>query len=337
MRGVKGIAVAFATAACLLTFVAAASAGPQKKAAAQAEYKVAFVSTISNTFTTAIYNGFKAAAKGKNVKVTFFDTGTDPQKEYSVIQDIVAQKQFQGIALLPLDQMSVIPAVKAAIKAGIKVVSFNNPMGPNLNTLKPQVPGQTAVVMDATQYQRGIWLGQMAIDACKGVNPCTVSYMQGLAGIAGETALQNGFKAAIKGKSTIKWAGDKAAGGYDPQHGQTATQDMLQANPDINVIASSDQIVRGADLAVKAAGKTGQVKLIGLGASSSGVAATRSGAWYGTVVTLPFDIGKQSLLALLKGITTGKGGMAINVTKVTNTNPKLTKANAAKFKPQWTG
>ncbi|MCW2963260.1 MAG: monosaccharide transporter substrate-binding protein family [Actinomycetia bacterium] len=312
----------------------AATAAPDKKAAT---YNVAFVSSISNTFTAAIYNGFKDAAKGKPVKVTMFDVGVDPQKEYSTIQDIVAQKQYQGIAMLPLDPVSVIPAVKAAIKAGVKVVTFNNPLGPDLNTLRPQVPGQTAVVMDATQFQRGIWMGQMAVDACKGINPCQVSYMQGLAGIAGETALRNGFRKGIAGHSSVKYVGNRAAGGYTPQQGQTATQDLLQAIPGLNVLASSDQIVRGAYLASQSAGKTKQLKLIGLGGSSSGVAATRSGQWYGTVVTLPYDIGVQSLNVLVRGIKTGVKGLAINVTTATGTNPKLTKKNAASFKPQWTG
>jgi ribose transport system substrate-binding protein len=312
----------------------AVSAAPAKQ---NAEYRVAFIGTVANTFTAAIYKGFQDAAKGKPVKVTMFDMGNDPQKEYSIIQDIIAQKQYQGIALLPLDAVSVIPAVKAAIKANIKVVSFNNPLGPKFDTLKPQVPGQTAVVMDATQVQRGIWLGEMAIDACKGINPCEAMYMSGLAGIAGEQAILDGFKKGLAKAKNVKFAGNRAAGGYTPQNGQTATQDLLQANPEIDVIVSSDQIVRGAQLAVDGAGKTGKVKLIGLGGSSSGVAATRSGKWFGTVVTLPYDVGKESFNAVYNGITKGVKGLGVNVTKTAGINPKLTKATAAKFKPQWTG
>jgi ribose transport system substrate-binding protein len=347
MRGtaLRAAAAAVVTATALLAAGCGGSSSDSGEAATSGAaapasdkpVRVAFVSTVANTFTQGIYKGFQDAAKGKNVEIKMFDAGTDAQKEFNLLQNIVAQKQFDAIAVLPIDAVSIIPAVKAAIAAKIKVVSFNNPLGTKYDTLEPQVPGQTAVVMDASQYQRGIWMAEMAVDACKGVDPCDVAWLSGLAGIAGEQALVDGYKKGLSSASNVKLATVRAAGGYTAELGRTASQNILQANPGIDVIAGSDQLIHGAELAVNSAKLQGKVKLIGLGGSKIAVQGTRSGAWYGTVVTLPYDVGAKSLDAVVAGVRDGKDGQAVDVIKALGMDPKLTKANLGAFKPQWDG
>jgi ribose transport system substrate-binding protein len=299
--------------------------------------RVAFLSSIANTFTQAVHEGFNAAAKGTGVEVKMFDTGTDPQKQYNTFTDIISQKQFDGIAVLPIDAASLVPAVQNAIAADIKVVSFNNPLGPKFDTLEPQVEGQTNVVMDASQFQRGIWMGEMAVDACEGIDPCEVSWLSGLAGIAGEQALVDGFKKGISTAPSVKLATVRAAGGYTPEVGRTAAQNMLQANKELDVIAGSDQLIHGAQLAAENQKVTGKVKLIGLGGSEIALNGIKAGTWYGGVVTLPYDVGVASFEALVEGIKTGKAGTGVNVTDKKGINPKITKENVDSFKPQWKG
>jgi ribose transport system substrate-binding protein len=280
------------------------NAAPANGAAAAGQgdetIRVAFLSSIANTFTQAVHEGFNAAAKGTGVEVKMFDTGTDPQKQYNTFTDIISQKQFDGIAVLPIDAASLVPAVENAIAADIKVVSFNNPLGPKFDTLEPQVEGQTNVVMDASQFQRGVWMGEMAVDACEGIDPCEVSWLSGLAGIAGEQALVDGFKKGISTAPSVKLATVRAAGGYTPE-------------------------------------VTGKVKLIGLGGSEIAINGIKAGTWYGGVVTLPYDVGVASFEALVEGVKTGKAGTGVNVTDKTGIDPKITKDNADSFKPQWKG
>lgn len=306
--------------------------------------RIAFVSPLANTFTSAIFDGAKAAveeanAAGKNVQITSFDPGQDPQKEYNVIQDIVAQGRFDGITLLPLDPVSIVPAVEDAIEAGVEVVSFNNPLGPREDTIDTQVKNQAASVMDASQYQRGVWMGEMAIDACADRDPCEVAYLAGFAFISGEKALIDGFRDGIKGTSNIKIVSYLDGGEYTPEPSRKVIQNLLTANRDIDLIATSgDQMTRGAELAVNEAGLTGQVTLLSLGGSEIGVQSVLDGKWYGTVVTLPFDIGRESVEILLQAIDDQSvNEVAVNVTEETGQDPKLTKENAGDFKPQWTG
>ena len=88
--------------------------------------------------------GGRNAAKSENVKITPFDTGFTAQKQFSVIQDIVALHKYQGILVQPNDSVGIEPAIKQAIKAGIQVVTLNVPIGPSSTTISHAIarPGR---------------------------------------------------------------------------------------------------------------------------------------------------------------------------------------------------
>ena len=101
----------------------------------------------------------------------------------------------------------------------------------------------------------------------------------------------NAINAYLKKFPNIKVVAEQE-GKYLANTGRTAMQNMLQAHPDVNVAGSSgDQMTAGMEQAVKSAGLTGKVELIGNGASIPGVAAVRAGRWYATVANLPYTEG----------------------------------------------
>ncbi|MEJ1229622.1 MAG: hypothetical protein WDM88_01720 [Galbitalea sp.] len=65
---------------------------------------------------------------------------------------------------------------------------------------------------------------------------------------------------------------------------------MLQSNPDINLIAGSDQGLEGALQALASAKKT-DVTLVGFGASAAGVAGLKAGTIYTEVAQMPASEG----------------------------------------------
>jgi ribose transport system substrate-binding protein len=71
-------------------------------------------------------------------------------------------------------------------------------------------------------------------------------------------------------------------------------QDLLQANTDLDVLATSgDQMTTGAEIAVNDAGLVPgtDILLIGGGGSCPGVAAVSEGRWFGTTIDVPRDEG----------------------------------------------
>ena len=70
---------------------------------------------------------------------------------------------------------------------------------------------------------------------------------------------------------------------------------MLQAHPDINVFSTSgDQMMLGAQQAVKDAGLTGKVLLIGNGTSKQGYAEIKAGTWFADYADIPYTEGQLS-------------------------------------------
>jgi ribose transport system substrate-binding protein len=330
-RGTGGLgrfAVGLAVVLCVATACGGSSSSNPK-------VRIAFVAPTGNTFSEAEYKGLKDYAEAHNAIVDWVDTGFDAQREYAAIQNITVTKKYQGIIVLPLDAVGVIPSIDAAVKAGIQVVALNNPLGPDLNSGAVQVPGVAGVVI-TPQYQRGIWIGQGVVAACGTTNPCKFALLAGVIGISAEKAIHDGVLKGIEGHPNVILARWAEAGDYTPDKGLTAGQNLLTAIPDLKLItASGDQMVRGVEQAVIRANKVGKVILGSLGASDYGVAAVKDGRWNFVVVTLPINQGTESARILLAHIADPKLPPEAAPEVPAGMNPILTKENIGDFKAQW--
>jgi ribose transport system substrate-binding protein len=112
---------------------------------------------------------------------------------------------------------------------------------------------------------------------------------------------------------------------------------MLQAQPGLNVITGSDQGMEGATVALSTAHKTGQVLLVGYGASDAAIAGVASGAWFSDVAQAPASEGRLAVQALVAAIQTGKVSGAVNPVAAEPNGGIVTKATASQFTGEWTG
>jgi ribose transport system substrate-binding protein len=136
--------------------------------------KVAFFGFASaNSFAQATYAGVKEEAAKHNVEVKFFDPNFDSAKQVSQIQNAVTSGQYQAFVVQANDGNAVVPPIREAIDAGITVVGEFTPIGTKYDTIEPQVPGMIFVGEPPTE--NGTALGEMGVDACKGVDPCNVA------------------------------------------------------------------------------------------------------------------------------------------------------------------
>jgi ribose transport system substrate-binding protein len=226
--------------------------------------------------------------------------------------------------------------VKTAIDNGIKVVSIFATIGRNPNDLKPQVPGLTSTV--ATEINdSGRRIGEMTIEACKGKHPCKVAYMPGIATFFPEVIREKAFKATIAKSPDIKVVATQQ-GQYAADPAMKATQDILQSNPDLDVIATSgDQMTVGAAQAVRAAGKAGKIALIGDGASKPAVKAIRDGQWFGSYVILPQTegrLGAEYAINAVRGKSVPTFVRSIDKSPI---GPVATKRTVGNFGGEWNG
>ncbi len=303
-----------------------------------APHQVAWAMVLQNSYTQAMLQGAESAAKAENVKITTFDTGFTAQKQFSVIQDIVAQHKYQGILVQPNDSVGIEPAIKQAIKAGVQVVTLNVPIGPSATTIQPQLPGLAGSVL-TPQVTWGHQLAQMTEDACKGINSCEVAFIAGEIGTSGDDNMIAGFKAQVTGQKNIDVVAIQGGGDFLVGPSENVAKNLLVAHPKLNVILSTgDQMTHGAQLAVQAEGLSGKVKLIGLGASTYAISAIKAGTWYGSVVTLPLSIGRIAMQVLYDHLQNPKlPPSAIDPAVYTKQNPLITKSDIGAFQAQWSG
>jgi ribose transport system substrate-binding protein len=117
-----------------------------------------------------------------------------------------------------------------------------------------------------------------------------------------ETARLEGFESVVGEHDNISMT-VTSAGEYLAETALPVAQDILQANPEIDVIASSgDQMIVGAEQAVEDAGLTGQVALIGNGGGQTAADAIAEGRWFGTAAAYPRSEGEISADYVIRAI-----------------------------------
>lgn len=288
-------------AAFLSTVIAGAlmAAAPAR---AQEPFHVAFLAASSqNGYNQAIFSGIKkAAAKLGNVEVEIFDGGFDATKQYSQVEDLLAGGRFNAFIVTPNDTVGIAPALAEATTAGVKVATTLFPIGPQLDNMQPQVPGLTTTV--ATDPSKGAAAqAQAVVDYCADKNPCRVVVMIGQLIYPFDNLRNDTFKKVLGEHSNIQIVAT-AEGNYDPDKSLAAMQDVLQANPKIDVVLSNaDQHLVGVEIALTDAGiDPSSVYLIGGGLNQITVDAIRAGKVDATLSEFPESMGAAALDAIVK-------------------------------------
>jgi ribose transport system substrate-binding protein len=319
--------------ALLAVVVAAAGAIGAAAGTTATKAKVAYLSfAVANSYDAPMLAAAKSVAKAGGASVVVFDANNDPKKQLAQLQTAIASKQYNGIIVQPIFGPELIPAVRLAIKAGIKVVNIDQILGTNPSTAAPPVAGMSGNVV-FVQTAIGKKQGGLVVAACKQLkaNPCQVGYMYSVKVSSLDTAIRKGFNLVTAGHGIKVVAEGETF--YNPATALKAAQTMLQAQPNMNVIVGADQGATGAEQALN--GK--KVTLIGYGGGQLGLSKVKSGAWFGTVMQRPATEGKLGMTCLLKALRTGKGCGGIDVLAGLPNGGVVTKANAGKFKAEWPG
>ncbi|MGW2148201.1 sugar ABC transporter substrate-binding protein [Nonomuraea bangladeshensis] len=287
---VRKTGVAVGAAAAILAFSTAcvapgsetgtASSAPASQAAqgADAQKRIAFFGFArANAFAVATWNGIEEYAKANNATAEFFDPNFDAQTQVQQIQDAVTSKRFDVFIVQANDGASVVPALRQAVAAGITVVAEFTPVGTAYDTADSQVPGVITLV--DVPADNGKKLGELGVEACrsKNLDPCKVAYLEGMKSLPLDNARTEAAVKALEAADGVELA-SRVEGGYTQEGGRKAMQDVLQAQPDVNVVIGSSQAIAGAESVVKGKG----VLLIGNGGSRQAVKAVQDGRWFAT-------------------------------------------------------
>lgn len=289
----------------------------------------------ANGFAQATWAGVQQAAEELCATARFFDPNFDSATQVAQIQDAITSGEFEAFVIQSNDGNSVVPVVEEAVEAGIVVVGEFTPIGSDYDSIEPQVEGMTSYV-GTSIVANGEGLAELGIMACEslGADPCQVAYLQGFRALPLDNARTEAVLAGLEAAENVEVVASPE-GGYTQATGLAAAQDVLLANPDVDVIIGSSQAILGAEQAVEDAGLTGQVALIGNGAPRQAVAAVREGRWFAVWADAETSAGKEAASVAIRAARGEEVPSSVDTTKLLPT-PFGTAENLPEdFEGQW--
>lgn len=281
-------------ASTLLAGCGAAAPAAQESTADDAISIGFFGFAAANSFAQGVYQGVEEAAEQYGATSEFVDSNFDGQAQAQQLTDAVTSGQYDIIIIQANDNLVVQKPIEDAIAAGITVVTEFTPVGPDFNTIEPQIDGVISIV--DPPVANGEALGEMGLMACEeaGTDPCKVAYMEGFRALPLDNARTQAVIDVLEAGGAEVVA--QVEGGYSADSGQAAFQDIITASPDVDVVIGSSQAIAGADLA---AGADSEVLFVANGASRQAVEAVRNGDWFATYT---LDLARNGFLAAELGI-----------------------------------
>jgi ribose transport system substrate-binding protein len=249
----------FASFIALLVFTGCKPAG-EVSPPGNAKPKVALVmKSLANEFFQTMAEGAKqhhaANAAAYDLIVNGIKNETDLTEQVSLVEQMVSQG-VQAIVIAPADSKALVTVLKRAKEAGVLVINIDNKLDDN------------------TLQQAGLAIPFVGPDnraGARAVGEVLAKKLQAgdeVAIIEGVTTAFNGQQRRAGFEDAMTAAGMKVvtvqSGQWEMEKANNVASGILAANPGVKaLLCANDNMALGAASAVQAAGKAGQVQIVG--------------------------------------------------------------------------
>ncbi|MGH6885865.1 MAG: sugar ABC transporter substrate-binding protein [Geminicoccales bacterium] len=293
-RGRTWIVMAAAVAAGL-------SGGCNRGDGAGSEPTVALVlKTLNNPFFIELAQGAQEAADslGLELLVQAPEREIDVEKQMQIVENLL-QTEIDVLALVPSGSREIVPAIAEANRAGIPVVIVDTRV--DADALADAGASITTFI-GSDNVDGGRIAGQFVAEALGGEG--RVAVVEGIPGHETGDSRLRGFREAIAEHPGISIVASQTAN-WERDQAFNVTQNILQSHPDVQAIfAANDVMALGAVEAVAAAGRTGDLIMVGFDAQDEAREALREGGMDATIAQHPREMGRlavESAWHLLQG------------------------------------
>jgi fructose transport system substrate-binding protein len=295
------------------TVLAAATAGLLAAVSAASADEIGaclITKTDSNPFFVKMKEGATAKAQELGVSLKSYAGRIDGDNESQVaaIETCIADGA-KGILLTPSDTKAIVPSVQKAREAGILVIALDTP-------LEPITEADMTFATDNREAGRliGKWaagtMGDATKDAVIGFLNINPSYPT--VDVLRDQGFQEGFGIDVKNPDVIGDEDDPRIAGHDftdgnEQGGLRAMENLLQQNPNINVIHTiNEPAAAGAYQALKSVGKENDVLIVSVDGGCPGVQNVAEGIIGATSQQYPLLMASMGIEAIKKFAETGE-------------------------------
>ncbi|MFK4133054.1 MULTISPECIES: sugar ABC transporter substrate-binding protein [Pseudomonas] len=246
-------AVLFSTTSAFLPLSAAYAQDADKP-------KVALVmKSLANEFFRTMEDGAKGYQKEHSDQFDLISNGikdeTDTSSQIRIVEQMIVS-QVDAIVIAPADSKALVPVIKKAMDAGIKVVNIDNRL--DQDVLKSK---QLEVPFVGPDNRKGARLvGEYLAKQLKAGDE--VGIIEGVSTTFNAQQRTAGFKDAMEA-ANMKIVGVQS-GSWEIDKGNAVASAMMNEHPNLKaLLAGNDSMALGAVSAVRAAGKKGEVLVVG--------------------------------------------------------------------------
>jgi fructose transport system substrate-binding protein len=261
--------------------------------------KVALITKdVTNPFFVKMKQGATAQAKKLGAELLYAagKSSSDNAGQIAAIENMVTSG-VKGILITVADGKAENPAITKARKAGVLVIALDTPTVP---------PSVTDALFATNNLNAGVLIGKYARAATRG-KTVTIAMLDEHAGSSVGALRHNGFLKGFGIKGSNKQIVCVGNGQGQVAPSQTAMENCLQKNPNIDVVYTiNEPSAAGAWTALKKAGKTQSgVTIVSVDGGCAGVRNVRAGVIDATSQQYPL---KMAALGVTAVVNYAKGG-----------------------------
>jgi fructose transport system substrate-binding protein len=309
------LAAALLLVAVSAVMVAAASANTTSKSGET--IKVGLITKdVTNPFFVKMKAGATAEAKKRGAQLIYAagKSSSDNASQIAAIENMTTAGA-KGILITVADAKAENAAIAKARKAGVLVIALDSPTNPTT---------ATDALFATNNFNAGVLIGRYARAATKG-KTVTIAMLDEHAGSSVGKLRHDGFLKGfgIKGNNKQITCVGNGQGQVAPS--QTAMENCLQKNPDIDVVYTiNEPSAAGAWTALKSAGKSkSDVTIVSVDGGCAGVRNVKAGVIDATSQQYPLLMASKGVAAVVNYAKTGK-----KVSGYTDTGVNLIAAKA---------
>ena len=234
--------------------------------------------SLANEFFKTMQEGAEAYAAERGdleLKSWGIDNETDVEGQIALVEDAVAQK-VDAIVIAMIDPQAILPKLKEAVDAGITVITID--VRPDEATMEELGLDLPFIGPDNREGAKlaGDVLGEELGDGGK------VFIVEGNPGVPNAEARKQGFMDSIDEYGLELLASETAH--WETEEALSLVSDLITAHPDVNgIMCANDSMALGAVQAVEAAGRTGDILVVGFDNISAAQELMREGKLLATV------------------------------------------------------
>jgi ribose transport system substrate-binding protein len=256
--------------------------------------------TLNSPFFNDMQRGAQEAARRLNVDliVQAAEREVDVERQMQIVENLL-QTNIKALCLTPSGSKEIVPAVVKANRAGIPVIIVDTKLDP---AAAQQAGAKVMSFVGSDNYEGGRIAARFIVEQSRG--QARVAILEGIPGHDTGDSRLRGFRDGIRDAPGVRIVASQTAN-WERDQGFNVFQNMLQAHADIDTVFScNDVMALGAVEAIRGAGKTGSIRVVGFDAIDDARKAIADGTMAASVAQSPSEMGRiavENALHALRG------------------------------------